>query len=170
MPKEVYYKISKERQIKLVKSSLKEFLKKPYNKITVQSLTDTMKILRTDFYYYFSDKEDIYTLILDDFHKYVISVDKDANFQRALEILFDKLVVFSKTTRNRQYLIDLTEDFHPQFAKELVVRIRKAFNCQCEGDKPQAKVMVKIYKFITIVNLYCKNELSLESAKEMIAE
>ena len=60
MPKQVFNKISEDRKAKLLKSSVKEFTRKPYDKITVSSLTDTMKILRTDFYYYFYDKLMIY--------------------------------------------------------------------------------------------------------------
>jgi len=170
MPKQVFNKISKERQNKLLKSSLSEFVSKPYEKITVQSLTDTMKILRTDFYYYFSDKEDIYSLILSRFHDQVVKNNPEAKFHDAVVALFDRVVTFTKSSRNRQWLKDLTESYDPQFAKELGKRCRCLFNCKCEGDKPQVKVMMKIYKFMTITNLYCKNELSLESAKEMIAD
>ena len=84
MPKSVFYKISRDRKLKLLKPAIKEFVSKSYNKITVSSLTETMRILRTDFYYYFNDKDDIYSVLIHEFYKYVVSIKSDANFQEAL--------------------------------------------------------------------------------------
>ena len=68
----------------------------------------------------------------------------------------------------RQYIIDVTENYNPQFAIELTKRIRNIFKCNCDGDKPQVKIMVKIYRFMTIVNLYEKGNLSVQSARELL--
>jgi len=167
MPKQVFYKISKDRQMKLIKPALKEFVKKPYEKITVQSLTATMKILRTDFYYYFLDKDDIYNGVLENFQELVKKTKEDADFQEALEILFENLIQ-NESPRFRQYLIELTDSYNPQFAIELSNRLRKMFGCQCEGDIPPVKARMKIYRFLTVLNLYEKGELKLESARELI--
>ena len=167
MPKSVFYKISHDRKNKLIKPAVKEFVSKPYNKITVSSLTDTMRILRTDFYYYFSDKDDIYDAILEDFYNSIIKEKSDATFQDALKIFFEKVVEID-SSRLKQYVIDITENYHPQFAVELSKRMRKLFKCNCDGDKPQVKVMTKIYRFMTVVNLYLKGCWSVQSAREIL--
>ena len=169
MPKQVFNKISEDRKVKLLKSSIKEFTKRPYDKITVASLTDTMKILRTDFYYYFYDKEDIYQALIDRFEKIVHKIKSDATIKDALNILFEKTAKL-EGTRNKQYLIDITDNYHPQFAYELVERLNKIFVCNCTGDKPKAKHLLIIYRFMSLVNLYAKKEISFETAKELLNE
>ena len=57
MPKDVYYKINESKRNKLVKSAFEAFSKDTYENLTVSEITQTMKILRTDFYYYFKDKD-----------------------------------------------------------------------------------------------------------------
>ena len=167
MPKQVFYKISKDRQLKLLKPAIKEFIKKPYDKITVQSLTTTMKILRTDFYYYFLDKDDIYTGLLDDFYNTVSEVNKNATIQEALEILFEKIIE-NESPRFRQYIIELTDSYNPAFAIELIERLKVMFKNDGDGEVALVKARMKIYRFLTVLNLYEKNEISLDNAKELI--
>lgn len=158
MPKSVFYKISKERQHKLLKPAIKEFVSKPYEKITVLSLTDTMNILRTDFYYYFKDKEDIYSALLDEFQSY-----SEGNLKSALFNLF-KAVRNIKGARNKQFIIDLTENYNPQFAKELAKRFQVLYPCGCNPIKKHVKVRNLIYKFMTVTNMYFKGEIVEEEA------
>lgn len=167
MPKIVFEKISKDKQFKLLKPSVKEFVSKPYNKITVSSLTDRMRILRTDFYYYFSDKDDIYDALLDIFYQTSTEGKEGLSFHDALKAFFEKIIEIDGS-RMRQYIIDITESYHPQFAFELAKKIKKMFKCSCDGDKPQVKIMTKIYRFMTIVNLYEKGSLSVQSARELL--
>ena len=167
MPKQVFFKISKDRREKLLKPAIKEFAKKTYNKVTVLSLTKTMKILRTDFYYYFQDKEDIYGEILNCFFNYVQSVKEDADLNDALVILFDKAASL-KGLKNRQYLADISENFNPQFANELSLRLIEKYGEGCNPDKAVVKTKIKIYKFMAVLNEYIKGALSKELAVEIL--
>ena len=169
MPKQVFNKISYDRQIKLLKPAIKEFVTKPYEKITVSSLTDTMKILRTDFYYYFEGKDDIYDILLSDLYGLAKDYKDEPTINDAAIALFEKVVKISGS-RNRQFIIDLTESYNPQFAIYLAQRLKVIFNCKCEGEKPLVKIMMKIYKFMTVVNLYKTGRLNLDVAREIISD
>lgn len=162
MPKQVYFNISEERREKLLKPALREFTKKPYEKVTVLSLTKTMKILRTDFYYYFSDKEDIYGAIVSN-----LFGEQKEDIHAAVLAVFDKVLKL-KGPKNRQYLIELSESYHPQFAFEIAGRLIDLYPCDCDHEKKQVKVITLIYKLMTVINLYERGELSEAKAKEIL--
>jgi len=168
MPKQVYFKISEERRENLLKPALREFTKKSYDKVTVLSLTATMKILRTDFYYYFSDKEDIYGALISDLLQKIKENGGAEDVHEAFISLFNATLKM-KGPKNRKYLIELTENYNPQFADEMAKRLMIAFPCGCDPIRKQIKVMIKIYKFMTIVNKYEKGEIDEALAKDIIA-
>lgn len=167
MPKQVFYKINEDRRHKLLKPALVEFVTKPYDKVTVLSLTTTMDILRTDFYYYFSDKEDIYGAILEDLKTLVSKGHENLTAGEAITVLFDKVLEI-KGARNRQFTLDITENYHPQFAYEGAKRLLQMFPCNCDPEKAQVKTMIKIYRFMTVTNQYLKGSLSKEKAIEIM--
>lgn len=168
MPKSVFYKISKDRQMKLLKPAVVEFTKKNYEKVTVLSLTDTMKILRTDFYYYFQDKEDVYNYLMEEFKIKIVEKAPEHNLPSAFTTLFLTLTSM-RGPRNRQYLIDLTENYNPQFAHEFASRLAEIYPCGCNPNKKHAKVMGMIYNLMTVTNMYLKGDLEQEMALELIS-
>ena len=167
MPKQVFNRISYDRQIKLLKPAIKEFISKPYEKITVSSLTDTMKILRTDFYYYFEGKDDIYDLLLSDLYGIAKERNNEPTIDDAMAGLFEKIVKINGS-RNKIFVLDLTENYNPQFAIYLAKRLNKLFKIKHGGDKALVKTMLKIYKFLTVVNLYRTNRIELETARSIM--
>jgi len=166
MPKDVFDKIPKDRQLKLIKPAIKEFIKRPYDKINVTSLTDTMKILRTDFYYYFLDKDDLYDRLLD-MMKELLEYNQEMTFKEARIILFNRISEIS-SSRTKTFIEDITESYDPRFTIELTKRIRNMFNCREEGVAPIATVKIKILEFMTVVNLFLKEEITIDQAKEIL--
>ncbi len=167
MPKQVFNRISYDRQIKLLKPAIKEFVSKPYEKITVSSLTDTMKILRTDFYYYFEGKDDIYDILLSDLYGIAKEYKADPTLDDALVALFDKIVKINGS-RNKTFVLDLTENYNPQFAIYLAKRLQKQFKYGHDDDKTQVDIILKVYKFMTVVNLFRTNKIEVESARNIM--
>ena len=167
MPKQVFNKISYDRQIKLLKPAIKEFISKPYEKITVSSLTDTMKILRTDFYYYFEGKDDIYDILLSDLYGIAKDYKSDPNINDAMVALFEKIVKIN-SSRNKTFVLDLTENYNPQFAFYLAKRLKKLFKYKGNENSTTIEIMQKIYLFLTVVNLYRTNRLELEEARTIL--
>ncbi len=167
MPKNVFYKIPKDRQLKLLKPALKEFVMNPYEKITVSSLTETMKILRTDFYYYFTDKDDIYNYLIQEF---VALIPEDAEKKclgTGLIALFEK-AASTNSPRVRQYITDLCDNYHPQFVNYLAIKAMEVFGCEDTDGLKKIKVTCKIHKFMNVLSLYKKGEIDKEKAIEAI--
>lgn len=168
MARDVYYKISDERKLKLLKPAIKEFVSKPFDKVTVLSLSHTMKILRTDFYYYFQDKEDIYNELLTMFEEKVNKENPEATIADRLVFLFNEALSL-KGAKNRQFLLDITENFHPAFADEIACRYIDIINCDCEPEKKYIKCKTKMYKFMVVLNEYLKGRISKEDAVSTLA-
>ena len=167
MPKQVFNKISYERQIKLLKPSIKEFVSKPYEKVTVASLTETMKILRTDFYYYFEGKDDIYDILLKDLYGIGKEVSANPTIEDAMVGLFD-IIVKINGTRNKTFVLDLTQNYNPQFAYYLAPKLNNQFNITDTSPEATIDAITKIYKFMSVVSLYLKLGLDKDVAVEIL--
>ena len=122
MPKQVFYKIKKEKQLDLLRPAAWHFLSTPYENISITNLTEKMGVLRTDFYYYFNDKDDIFDEIVKIFDGMIKSVKSDAKVCDCLEIVLDK-VLNVKGIKNRKWIANITSDVHPQ-AIAMIVHIK----------------------------------------------
>ena len=112
MPKEVFYKISDQKRDKMILSAVKAFTRDDFSEMSVSRLTQEMKILRTDFYYYFKDKEDVYEPVKERFYKTIESQGVPNDSFEALNNLFYQLL-FKTKYKFRTYLIDLFTFYSP---------------------------------------------------------
>jgi len=156
MPKDVFDKIPKDRQLKLIKPAIKEFTRRSYDKINVTSLTNTMKILRTDFYYYFLDKDDLYDKLLDIF-KDLINYNERMTFKEARINLFREITLIS-SSRTKTFIEDITETYEPMFTIELSERIIEMFDCSNVSYK-ELTIRCMILEFMTLINSFLKGDL-----------
>lgn len=167
MPKQVFYKISESRREKLIRPAIVEFTRRPFEKITVLSLSERMKILRTDFYYYFQDKEDIFSAVSERIDGIIRSAGQPECPGSALAILFNYLISL-KGSKNSQYLLDLADNFTPlaleKIADELI-RLYGNDNSECKRIKVQGKIAV----FFRVLSEFKKGNLELEDARKLLA-
>lgn len=162
MPKAVYDKISEDRKYKLLKPALKELLSKPFEKVTVLSLTTRMNILRTDFYYYFQDKYDLYDAIKGHIFKGVESKE----LMPLVKELFEKFAS-PKSYKKRLELIDLTSDYDQRslelFGDTILER------CAMEKSiENKLTVKVALFKLMDVSNLYLSGKVDKAKALELL--
>ncbi len=163
MPKAVYDKISEERKHKLLKPALKELLSKPFEKVTVLSLTDRMHILRTDFYYYFQDKFDLYDAIKAHIFKGV-----EANgLVSLLKEIFKKHIACPKSYKRKLELIDLTSDYDPRSLELFGETILEKCSIEPSVENCLA-VKLALFKFMNISNLYLNGKIDRIKAEELL--
>lgn len=64
MPKDMFYKISKEKQTMFIDVAIDEFTSKSFEKVSVNTIIKKANISRGSFYNYFSDLEELFNYIL----------------------------------------------------------------------------------------------------------
>ena len=65
MPKEVFFRLKKEKQDLIIQALIDEFEQKTLHEATVKSIIERLNISRGSFYQYFFDLEEAYFFILD---------------------------------------------------------------------------------------------------------
>ena len=66
MPKNLFYKLSKEKKNKLIQSAKEVFIKNNYDDVSINEIVKKAKISRGGFYLYFNDKRDLYFYLIDE--------------------------------------------------------------------------------------------------------
>ena len=101
MPKQVFATLSIDKQKNLIEKSYLVFAENTYHKTSINDLTKELDITRTAFYYYFYNKDDLYT--------YLIQLEKDrfmndyiyhVDAKLSLEDIFINLFIFLAKNKN----------------------------------------------------------------------
>ncbi len=87
MPKNLFYKLSKEKKNKLIQSAKEVFIKNNYDDVSINEIVKKAKISRGGFYLYFNDKRDLYFYLIDEASLNLI--DKLKVFQDKSKDVFD---------------------------------------------------------------------------------
>ena len=75
MPSKTFYNLSQEKQQKIIDASKKEFSNNLYQDVSLNQIIKNSNISRGSFYMYFTDKEDLYFYLLNEYK---------ANFERII--------------------------------------------------------------------------------------
>lgn len=83
MPSKTFYNLSQEKQQKIIDASKKEFSNNLYQDVSLNQIIKNSNISRGSFYMYFTDKEDLYFYLLNEykanFEKVIIKTLNDNN-------------------------------------------------------------------------------------------
>ncbi|MCR5741174.1 MAG: TetR/AcrR family transcriptional regulator [Gammaproteobacteria bacterium] len=169
MPKDVFYKINDEKKNRLVKPALKAFLEDEYDNLTVSSITQTMNILRTDFYYYFKDKDDVFEAV-----KYVLvsrinGVSKPNNAYEAIDNLFTSLFG-SKRLKNKAYYIDLGVNYKPHSLFTFAKLLLNEYSNEEYNEIDEIKVATKLHLFMMLMVKTIKDPSKAEESFEILSK
>ena len=69
MPSERFLHLPEEKKMRIIKASLKEFSRVPYDEISINRIIQDAGIPRGSFYQYFNDKQDLQLFLLEDFRE-----------------------------------------------------------------------------------------------------
>ena len=75
MPSKTFYNLSQEKQQKIIDASKKEFSNNLYQDVSLNQIIKNSNISRGSFYMYFTDKEDLYFYLLNEYK---------ANFEKVI--------------------------------------------------------------------------------------
>ena len=101
MPKSTFYRISEEKQRRIMDAARQEFLSVPYSDVSINRIIREAEIPRGSFYQYFDGKEDLFQFVLQEhknnlFKTLVEVLDRTkGDLFRSVEEHIDKLVEFA---------------------------------------------------------------------------
>ena len=78
MPTSTFYHLPEQKRQKLIDAIRQEILRVPYEKISINKIIQNAGIPRGSFYQYFVDKNDMFQMILGDFHKKMEDISKES--------------------------------------------------------------------------------------------
>lgn len=74
MPKSTFYRISEEKQNRILEAAKHELLSYPYSEISINRIIKKAEIPRGSFYQYFDGKDDLFQFVLQDYKKNLIEI------------------------------------------------------------------------------------------------
>ncbi len=182
MPTKVFLNLPSHKKDKLIEGAFIAFSNTPYKDITVKDITKTLGITRTAFYYYFTDKLDIYNYITLSIKEEFVDdcvykrEDKIDLFELVI-LLFDYLSKFKNTTK-MNYFIDLFNNIgynsQTTLLSQLLIhnvheefRKFKGFNDYKMKNEEQVNDILRVVFSMTFHKLlnYYTHEINIEKSR-----
>ena len=76
MPTSTFYRLPDQKRQKLIDAIRQELLRVPYDQVSINKIIQNAEIPRGSFYQYFTDKNDMFQMVLGDFQKKVEEITK----------------------------------------------------------------------------------------------
>lgn len=179
MPKQTFYNLDEEKRKRIIDATYDEFLSYPYNKASIQRISDNAKIPVGSFYQYFEGKDDLYVYIIykiqKKLNKYyncdVLDFFSKDQMLNAEKNLLDKENNFFNTLYNAPNEI-IRKCFFELGNKTIEVAANKLYKLK-EKNQLYEKVDIDLvsYLMMTIgfnIYLYCKDKnLNIEEMSDM---
>ena len=115
MPNEAFCHLEDGKKQVLLKSAIAEFSALPYEKVSIFKIAEKAGISRSGFYYYFKDKEDIYSYLLEE-QKHI--------FLQELEGKGKKYDIFSFSKEIFKQLAKMKGTENEAFFKQVVANMK----------------------------------------------
>lgn len=100
MPKSTFFKISEEKQKRILNAAREQFWSVPYNEVSINKIIKQAEIPRGSFYQYFDGKEDLFQCVLEENKSNLLGrlsdeIEKaDGDIFRCMESHIDRMVHF----------------------------------------------------------------------------
>ncbi|MEG0215307.1 MAG: TetR/AcrR family transcriptional regulator [Hungatella sp.] len=96
MPTERFHRLPEEKRMAILEAAIGEFIRVPFEKVSINQIIQKADISRGSFYTYFEDKRDVLSFILKDGQKRweKVCIDSLANHQGDLWIMLQELFDF----------------------------------------------------------------------------
>jgi len=184
MPKKVFFTLDEDRKQELIDSSYNVFSKNQCSKLSINDITKELNITRTAFYYYFYNKEDLYSylveLIKDKFLSEYI-YDKEQKYD--LDDIFIQLFNFLsslKDTKYQNFLFDLFYNISFTRQNKLLTKLFKGtdvpyshftgfdkYNMKSFDEVKEITIIIFEITFHQLIDYY-EGDLTIEESVERL--
>lgn len=132
MPRESFSNLSQEKKNRIYSAAKIEFIRHPYDDVSINRVIKTAKISRGSFYLYFENKQDLYYFVLNENRNIILDrlerslLSHHTLFQIA-EDLYDFVTSFV-TTVEQKFFERVLANFTPEVLDYYTIKIRKNEN------------------------------------------
>lgn len=155
MPSKTFYNLSREKQQKIIDASKKEFSENLYQDVSLNQIIKNSNIPRGSFYMYFTDKEDLYFYLLDEYK---------ANLEKTIikTLNNNKGEIFS-TFENLFTILsnNITKNNNSGFVKKVFLNMNYLIANQLLRKKPNKMLEEYLYDYVNKDYLVIKNECDI---------
>lgn len=155
MPSKTFYNLSQEKQQKIIDASKKEFSNNLYQDVSLNQIIKNSNISRGSFYMYFTDKEDLYFYLLNEykanFEKVIIKTLNDNNGE--IFSTFESL--FTLLSNN------IIKNNNSNFIKKVFLNMNYLIANELLRKKPNKMLEEYLLKYINKDYLVIKNECDI---------
>lgn len=155
MPSKTFYNLSQEKQQKIIDASKKEFSNNLYQDVSLNQIIKNSNISRGSFYMYFTDKEDLYFYLLNEykanFEKVIIKTLNDNNGE--IFSTFESL--FTLLSNN------IIKNNNSNFIKKVFLNMNYLIANELLRKKPNKMLEEYLLKYINKDYLVVKNECDI---------
>lgn len=155
MPSKTFYNLSQEKQQKIIDASKKEFSNNLYQDVSLNQIIKNSNISRGSFYMYFTDKEDLYFYLLNEykanFEKVIIKTLNDNNGE--IFSTFESL--FTLLSNN------IIKNNNSNFIKKVFLNMNYLIANELLRKRPNKTLKEYLLKYINKDYLVIKNECDI---------
>lgn len=155
MPSKTFYNLDKEKREKLIEAALNEFSRVEYEKVSINQIIMHANIARGSFYMYFTDKEDLYFYLLNEYK---------ANFEKVIiKTLNDNNGEIFSTFENLFTLLsnNIIKNNNSNFIKKVFLNMNYLIANELLRKKPNKMLEEYLLKYINKDFLVIKNECDI---------
>lgn len=155
MPSKTFYNLSQEKQQKIIDASKKEFSNNLYQDVSLNQIIKNSNISRGSFYMYFTDKEDLYFYLLNEYK---------ANFEKVIiKTLNDNDGEIFSTFENLFTLLsnNIIKNNNSNFIKKVFLNMNYLIANELLRKKPNKTLEEYLLKYINKDYLVIKNECDI---------
>ena len=180
MPNIAFNKLTANKKKQILEAGYLVFGEYGYQNTSINQITKVLNMTRTSFYYYFSDKDDFYHLLVEDqkqafLSKYIYNKEQKVDLFDIFLKLFDYLTECKKTPIE-PFLLDLFYNISFDKQNELLKQLEQTnrdyshftgFNhyaMQTESECHEVVMLLFILVYHEIMTYY-RNSISAEDAK-----
>ena len=135
MPTERFFHLSEDKRKRILKAARKEFIRVPFEEVSINQIIKNAEISRGSFYTYFEDKNDLLRYVFQDTKQNYINfckkslVDHKGDFWKMMEDIFEKMVC-------EPYSSDLAKMLQNIMSySEAVNILQMGHNDECTGQR-----------------------------------
>ena len=135
MPTERFFHLSEDKRKRILKAARKEFIRVPFEEVSINQIIKNAEISRGSFYTYFEDKNDLLRYVFQDTKQNYIKkkkkslVDHKGDFWKMMEDIFEKMVC-------EPYSSDLAKMLQNIMSySEAVNILQMGHNDECTGQR-----------------------------------
>ena len=116
MPSETFLRLPEEKRERFMNAAWEEFLRVPFEEVSINKIILLAKIPRGSFYQYFSDKKDLFYYLLSDMMQYLLGQYNQVLHQQKGDMFQAQLHCFDLVMDGKR--------LDPQFARGMVIMQR----------------------------------------------